>query len=130
MPIVKNIKAEDVANFEKLERQLHVFYKEISALSKKSANDGVNKFKLGLLNKCISGVNELTGPPLEDFEVFDVDSLPSNSDVALVIGQYVSALLAVRKANTESELGNWYWMSNGKKVSPTEHPSNFTYSEK
>ena len=120
----------DFEEFEKNERQLHVFYKEISALSKKSSNDGVNKFKLALINKCLQEANGAIGNPLEGFESFEESLLPSNSDVALVLGQYVAAMYAFRKANTKSFGSSWYWMENGERVLETGQPYNFKYQEK
>lgn len=94
-------KAQEFEDFEKNERQLHVFYKEISALSKKSPNDGVNKFKLALINKCIAELNGAIGNPLDGFVVFEESLLPTNSDAALVLNQYVAAVHAFRVDNTD-----------------------------
>jgi hypothetical protein len=118
--------------YEKIERQLHVFYKEISALSKKSSNDGVNKFKLGLINNCLRELNAAIGPPLEGFEIFEESLLPSNSDVALILGQYVAAIYAFRVANTgpSSLHGGWFWMVDGEPSLKTREPYHFQYSEK
>ena len=43
----------EVELFEKINAQLVALHEEISALSKKSPNDGVNKFKLKLINNML-----------------------------------------------------------------------------
>lgn len=123
-------RANDFEEFEKNERQLHVFYREISALSKKSSNDGVNKFKLSLINNCLREVNGAIGSPLEGFETFEESLVPSNSDVALVLGQYVAAIYAFREANTKSIGGTWCWVEKGEGVLETGQPYTFKYREK
>lgn len=50
------MKKEDVERFEKVTGQLDGVYEEITSLSKKSPNDGVNKFKLRLVNKVLEGM--------------------------------------------------------------------------
>lgn len=122
--------AKEVELFEKDERQLHVFYKEVSALSKKNANDGVNKFKLTLINSCLKELNTIMGLPLDGFESFDEALIPSNSDVALVLGQYVAAVYAFRVSNTKI-LPNreWVWILDKNRTVKTAGPYRFKYSE-
>ena len=52
---------EDVENLEKLIGQLNGLHSEISQLAKKSPNDGLNIFKLKLVNKVLSSGNERNG---------------------------------------------------------------------
>ena len=75
--------------------QLRVIHQEISILSKKSPNDAVNVFKLRLINSVLNAANGLLGEsyrPLADFEEFDEDDLPSTSDVAFVVAQYMEEI--------------------------------------
>ena len=51
----------DVQDFERLEQQLHSMLTEMSELSKKRANDGLNKFKLKLVNVLLEGINKFLG---------------------------------------------------------------------
>ena len=53
--------AEEVQDFERLEQQLHSMLAEISELSKKRPNDGLNKFKLKLVNVLLEGTNKFLG---------------------------------------------------------------------
>ncbi len=118
--------------FEKNERQLHVFYREVSALSRKSPNDAVNKFKLGLINACLRGLNLAIGNPLEGFESFEESLLPSNSDVGVVLGQYVATVYAFRIANTgkAATKDGYFWIANGQPMLKTREPEYFKFQEK
>lgn len=126
-------KKEDVWEFEKLEQQLHSFLDEMSELSRKKPNDAVNKFKLKFINTTLDKLNRLLADyrPFEDFQQFDVDSLPSNSDVVLILSQYAGAALRFRTEHTIYEGGEWRWVVKGK-VSDieTERPDNFKYHPK
>ena len=93
---------EDVEALEKLIGQLQGLHSEISQLAKKSPNDGLNKFKLKLVNKVISKGNELLQGryrPFDDFEQFEEDNLPTNSDVTLIIAQYMEQTERYRSDN-------------------------------
>lgn len=98
--------------FEKLVGQLQSVYDELSVLSKKSPNDGVNKFKLGFLNALLSGANGLLNDqyrPFADFTQFDVDAVPQNSDVVFILAQYLQCFEKLRADNVVILNGAWYW---------------------
>lgn len=108
---------QEVDNFEKLQSQLEGLHNEISALSKKSQNDALNKFKLKFVNKIISDSNELLGDnykPFSDFDTFDENDMPSNSDVAMMLTQYLSCFEKLRADNVKLDFGYWYWLIDGK----------------
>jgi hypothetical protein len=121
----------EIESFEKHERQLHVYFREISILSKKHPNDALNKFKLALINNTIRVLNSIVGNPLDGFELFDEDLLPSNSDVALILAQYVTAIYEYRAHNTEQDSfsRDYHWMVRGKKSTQTSAPVSFRYKE-
>src|ERR1035437_4978603 len=76
---------------EKLAGQLKGIHEELSALAKKSPNDGVNSFKLKFANMVLSQCNELLEAnyrPVGALKQFDPDDLPSNSDVTFIFAQY------------------------------------------
>jgi hypothetical protein len=50
-----------VQEFERVEQQLHSMLAEMSELSKKKANDGLNKFKLKLVNVLLDRMNTILG---------------------------------------------------------------------
>ena len=85
-----------------MEQQLHSFLREISELSHKKPNDGLNKFKLKFINATVSKLNSLLkdSRPFADFKEFDVDDLPSNSDVVVILSQYAAAVHRFRLDNT------------------------------
>lgn len=82
------MKKEDIDKFEELQAQLKGLYDEMQALAKKSPNDALNKFKLGLIKIVIKDANAFLtalGHPLKYFQGFEEEILPSNSDVLLVL---------------------------------------------
>ncbi|MFP6747623.1 MAG: hypothetical protein VCD66_08520 [Alphaproteobacteria bacterium] len=65
---------------------------EISQLTKKKPDGAVNAFKLKLINKVITSGNFVLGEnyrPFSEFSEFDVDDVPTNSDVTLILSQYM-----------------------------------------
>lgn len=108
---------EDVDNFEKLQSQLEGLHSEISALSKKSQNDALNKFKLKFVNKIIIDSNKLLGEkyiPFPVFSSFNEEDIPTNSDVAMMLTQYLSCFEKLRADNVKQDYGKWYWVIDGE----------------
>jgi len=102
--------------FEKLSGQLLSIYEEISLLSKKNPNDAVNKFKLKFVNKLVSQSNDYLAKryrPFDDFDKFDEDDIPQNSDVAFIISQYLQCFEKQRADNVVIRNGIWYWRVEG-----------------
>ncbi len=125
---------QDIPEFEKLEQQLHSFLSEISELSKKKPNDPLNKFKLKFVNATLERVDKLIGPyrPFGDFDQFDVDDLPSNSDAVLILSQYAAATHRFRIDNSDTdEVDGWYWIVRGEITDiPAGDPKEFKYHPK
>jgi hypothetical protein len=116
----------EINNFEKTQTQLEGLLTEITILARKSPNDGVNKFKLKFINEIILSGNKILGTtykPLDSFEKFDEDDLPSNSDVTFILSQYLNCFEKLRADNIYIEQkydGNkyifeWYWVVNKSK---------------
>ena len=108
------MKATDVDVFERVKGQLRQFQIELSGLSKSKPDNLINKFKLTFINEKLGEANRiLTGDfkPFNDFNVFDSEQLPTNSDVVLILSQYLDCLEALRCANIaySSMDGRWYW---------------------
>lgn len=106
------MKRSDVDLFEKYVGQLLGAYEEISLLSKKNPNDAVNKFKLKYINENIKRCNVFLSEkycPLADFEGFDEDDVPQNSDVVFILSQYLQAFEKMRLDNVVPHRGAWYW---------------------
>lgn len=107
----------EIEVFSKLRIQLNELLKDISELSKKKPNDLVNKFKLKLVNKVLETANSIIdekNKPFEDFNLFDENDLPSNSDVVLILTQYSACLKKFREENMTRVDGEWRWIINGK----------------
>jgi hypothetical protein len=110
------MKRSDVDELEKLMGQLKSIHAEVSALAKKSPNDAVNSFKIKFINTSVSNCNKFLGEtykPFDDFDVFDIDDVPSNSDVTFIISQFLEALEKYRADNISYSVGRWYFMLEG-----------------
>jgi hypothetical protein len=109
-----------VDTLEKLNGQISGIHAEISALSKKSPNDAVNKFKLKFINAAITACNGLLGDAYRavgEFTKFNPDDVPSNSDVTLITSLYLEALEKFRSDHIKYVSGWWYYnTSDGKDV--------------
>jgi len=109
---------KDVDVFEKLSGQLISVYEEMSLLSKKSPNDAVNKFKLKFLNKLLNESNEYLSEkykPFDDFNIFEEDDMPQNSDIVFILSQYLQCFEKLRSDNVSMRAGIWCWRVQGGK---------------
>jgi len=120
---------QEVDTFEKLQSQLGGLHNEISALSKKSQNDSLNKFKLKFVNQILDDSNQLLGDkykPFNDFNIFEDEDMPTNSDVAMMLTQYLNCFEKFRSDNVKKQDSYphyWFWiiddkLSNVRTVTP------------
>ena len=120
------MKREEVDRFEKTIVQLEALHSEVSVLSKKSPNDGLNIFKLGFVNSVLQGANKLLGEtykPFPDFSAFEQDDLPSNSDVAFIISQYINCMEKLRSDSIFYKDYTWQWRTeDGETIIKTTQP--------
>jgi hypothetical protein len=127
------MKVNDVELFEKLKSQVQHLFNEMSSLSKKSPDGPINKFKLKFINEKLRESNSfLVGPhkPFADFEGFDDSNLPTNSDVVLILSQYIDCLEGFRSANTTRDgLIHWKWNTDGSTSIRTDPPTRFKKGE-
>lgn len=121
------MKEKDVDFFEMVKAHLQQLQKEVGALSKAKPDNPINKFKLGFINEKIGQANLiLVGEfkPFKTFELFDEDDLPTNSDVVMVLSQYLDCLEAWRSANVCIVNYVWRWNIADKNITaqpPTRH---------
>lgn len=96
------MKKADVELYDKLHGQLLTMRSQFEALSKKNPNDVVNEFKIGLVNKMLADINGLIGDfkPFPDFEQFENDPRVFNSDVLLILAQYLTSMSRFKNANS------------------------------
>ena len=123
------MRAKDVDFFEKVKGQLQQLHNEISVLSKSKPDNPINKFKLGFINEKLSEANRiLTGDfkPFKDFTMFDTDELPTNSDVVMVLSQYLDCLEAWRSAHVWHVSGlGFRWKTNDRTDIQAERPTRY-----
>jgi len=102
-----------VHEFERLKGQLKSFYSEFSILSKKNPNEPLNTFKLKLVNTPIKKATDLLGDsyrPIADFDSFTEESMPTTSDVGVVLSQYLTGMERFKKAHIyDIEYDGVYW---------------------
>lgn len=106
------MKAIDADNFDILEDQIKGVYNEFGILSKKKPDGAVNKFKLSFINELIGKVNPILGTkyiPLAGFSGFDEETVPTTSDVVLMLSQYLKNMDKFRYDNTHYKDGKLYW---------------------
>lgn len=117
----------DIEQLEKLIVQLNAMHSEISQLAKKSPNDGLNKFKLKLVNKILSSGNTLLEGryrPFDDFEQFEEDDLPTNSDVTVIIAQYIEQTERFRSDHVIHHEYKWKYVVDGVQTDiEAKHPT-------
>jgi hypothetical protein len=106
---------ELVGIFDKLISQMERLLTDMESLAKKSPDGAVSKFKLGVINEQLRTANQFllhSFKPIDGFEEFDVISLPSNSDVVLVVSQYLACLERWRSNNVRQVAGAFpkYWV--------------------
>lgn len=103
---------EQIADFEKILAQLKSFYDDTNVLVKKNPREEMNTFKLKLINKVLVKANAIVGDskPFADFTEFNIDEdMPNNSDVSMILGQYISCMEVIKKDNVHPYSGRWYW---------------------
>ena len=114
-PMKTNAEAEAL---ERLVGQLNGLHSEISQLAKKSPNDALNAFKLKLVNNVVASANEILTHgyrPFTDFEKFDLDEMPTNSDVTLILAQYMEQAERFRSDNLiKDAYGIWFYEVKGR----------------
>ncbi|MDI6027169.1 hypothetical protein QBK99_13310 [Corticibacterium sp. UT-5YL-CI-8] len=110
------MKREEVEYLEKITGKLEGLHREISTLSKKSSVDALNIFKLKMLNSALTTANAILQKkykPIDGFDFFDEDDVPSNSDAAVVLTLYLEELERYRADNIVMRSGVWvYKLSN------------------
>ena len=114
------MKIDEYHQFENVFTQIEALYDEIGNLSKKSPNDAVNNFKLTFINKALEETNKLLGEkdkPFKDFNFFDVDNLPTNSDIVMILSVYLNCLEKLRCENIDYNPNDkqWYWKIDGRR---------------
>lgn len=117
---------KEVELFENIQSQLDKLHYEMSLLSKGKPDNPVNKFKLRLINEKLTDANSILDNehrPFADFELFNEDDLPSNSDVVFVLSQYLNSLEGWRSSNIIFKKYKWQWNVKSDVTLYTNSPS-------
>jgi len=118
----QNLPSEaDVNKYEMLEKLLASIYEEMKEFSKKKPDEPLNKFKVKNVNRVLEQVKEIMKdePTNEFLDLLDDDSLPSNSDSILIIGQFNAAMAQYRSKyfrKYQSGIGHNIWSTQEKPI--------------
>ena len=84
---------KNIEQYELLVPLLHSTYGEIKELSKKKPDGSLNEFKVKKINRILKPLNELMqSEPIHQYlDIIDEETLPFNSDVVLVLREYIEA---------------------------------------
>jgi hypothetical protein len=108
----------EIDGFVKLLMQAEKILEDFSELSKKKPNDAVNKFKLRFVNTILEQANNIldeANKPFDSFNTFDEHDIPTNSDVVLILTQYLGCLKKFGRDNTAYSGVEHYWVIKGKR---------------
>src|SRR5256885_6816099 len=105
------MKRSEVAEFETVHAQLRGLYEEIQKLANKQPNDALNKFKLTVVNNLLRRTNLFLGKAiaLQDFTEFSEELVPTNSDVLVVLSQYLTYLEKFRADHITRNDYSGFW---------------------
>ncbi|MDR2581235.1 MAG: hypothetical protein LBC85_09620 [Fibromonadaceae bacterium] len=124
------MKKNEIELFIKVQSQLEGMYNEVSALSKKSKDDALNEFKLNFVNNLLEEANHLLKEnykPFKNFVKFEQDKIPTNSDVVMILSQYLACFENMRIDNIRRDINVWYWNLDDKKIKiRTNQPKRFS----
>lgn len=91
----KNIPTnQQVQTFDRLYPMITAILKEMREFAKKKPDDVINKLKVSMINRLLNDIKEsLKSEETNNYlDLIDEDSLPSNSDVVLILSQYEAAM--------------------------------------
>ena len=104
--VKKTVTVGRAAFWDRVKSQLKDLETEMASLSKKKPDGPINKFKLSLINEKLVQANQILSKderPFADFEIFTEDAIPTNSDVVIVITQYLNRLESWRTDHVQSD---------------------------
>lgn len=94
LPTVNLPTESDVAKYQMIYPMITSMYDEMKTLSAKKQDGVLNNFKIKSVSKLINSARELLveEPTLTYLEILEEEMLPQNSDVVLILSQYIDAL--------------------------------------
>lgn len=106
------ISQKDVNQYELLNPLIHGIYNEFQDLSKKKPEAALNTYKVKVVNRVLEPIKELLANEevIHFLDILDIDDLPTNSDVILILNQYLKALkMFYNKYYENSPEGRYTW---------------------
>ncbi|WP_396634522.1 hypothetical protein [Maribacter sp. R86514] len=105
----------EVEHFKMLNQLLESVYLEMKEFSKKKPDEPLNTFKVKNVNRLLIQIKEgLKNEPTIDFlDLLDEETLPTNSDAILIIGQFKASMDRFRRKYT-NEYRRWTTKENPK----------------
>ena len=99
---------EQIVKFEMLNELADSIYLEMKEFSKKKPDDALNPFKVKNVNRVLVQLKEfLKDEPTSTFvDLLDDETLPTNSDAILIIGQFKASMDIYRNKYTNT-YGRW-----------------------
>lgn len=112
--MIDAITQDAVNQYELLNPLLLGVYKELQELSKKKPDTPLNNFKIKSVNRILEPIKKLLKE--EDaypfLDILDMDDVPTNSDVVLILSQYIEAMNIFHSKyysyNTSSGKHEWH----------------------
>jgi len=103
----------DVVKFQMWNELIESIYTEMKEFSKKKPDEALNEFKVKNVNRVLAQIKDfLKNEPTVDFlDLLDNETLPSNSDAILIIGQFKAAMDNYRNKYT-TKYRNWMTVEN------------------
>lgn len=100
--------AENIEKFKMLNELISSIYLEMKEFSKKKPDEPLNSFKVNNVNRVLSQLKDLleNESTIEFLDLLDNETLPTNSDAILIIGQFQASMKRYRNKYTD-KYGNW-----------------------
>lgn len=122
----RQLTQEQATRFDGAEEKLITFHADVEKLSNKKPDGALNAFKLGFINQVLATINPILGDeyqPFPDFSTFDVEgSIPSASDVVMMLSQYRKAMVKFRQDHQKTVKSTVEGLE-GYGIGPIEHSS-------
>lgn len=99
---------EQVEKFKMLSELLSSIYLEMKEFSKKKPDEPLNAFKVNNINRVLTQLKDLLAdePTIGFLDLLDNESLPTNSDAILIIGQFEASMRRFKNKYTD-DYRNW-----------------------
>lgn len=103
------ISSRDIDKFEAVYPLLVSITKSMTALSSKKPSDLVSEFKVDQINKILKQCNSIleANRPNIEFEEFNNDTLPQNSDVVIMLELYITSMDKFKVSNSVFVGDDW-----------------------